>query len=157
MIRVDTSGVRGALRYLKDDATAELEKAVALAGEVAQAGARASTRWKDRTGKTRRTVVGGSLGLKGFVAAGKIGLFLDRGTKPHVIAARYWVPKTGGRKGARLLTFQVGGRWVSKRWVRHPGTKPTRFLSDAAHWAAGQLAREVPRIFARSARAAGLR
>lgn len=45
-----------------------------------------------------------------------------KGTRPHVIVA-----KAGG-----VLVFEVGGKKVFTRRVRHPGTKPNRFLTDAA-------------------------
>jgi hypothetical protein len=48
------------------------------------------------------------------------------GTKPHII-----VPK-----GAHTLRFMSKGVMVRTRLVRHPGTKPNRFLSD-------QLARNI--------------
>lgn len=46
---------------------------------------------------------------------------VEFGTSPHVI-----VPKTG-----RVLVFQVGGRTVYARKVRHPGTKPEPYMRPA--------------------------
>lgn len=44
------------------------------------------------------------------------------GTRPHEIRP----------KKAKVLVFNVGGRTVFTQKVRHPGTKPNRFLLDAA-------------------------
>ncbi len=43
---------------------------------------------------------------------------IDKGSRPHIIAARR----------AQALRFEVGGRILFRKWVRHPGTKPTHFL-----------------------------
>lgn len=48
------------------------------------------------------------------------------GSKPHIITP----------KGPDVLRFMSKGRIVHTRLVRHPGTKPNRFLSD-------QLARNI--------------
>lgn len=47
---------------------------------------------------------------------------IDKGSKPHLIVAR----------NAPYLVFQVNGHWVRKKSVWHPGTKPYRFLENAA-------------------------
>jgi len=49
-----------------------------------------------------------------------ISLIHHEGTKPHLI-----VPHQ-----ARILRFSVGARSIQTRMVRHPGTKPNRYLSD---------------------------
>lgn len=46
---------------------------------------------------------------------------VEKGTKPHVIRA----------KNKPLLKFQVGGQWVSKKSVNHPGTKAQPFMEPA--------------------------
>lgn len=50
----------------------------------------------------------------------KVAYMHHEGTRPHMI-----VPKQ-----AQLLRFSVGNRIVMTRQVRHPGTKPNRYLSD---------------------------
>jgi hypothetical protein len=50
----------------------------------------------------------------------KYAAILEKGSRPHIIRPK----KPGG-----VLRFNVGGQWVSARQVRHPGTKPYRFLS----------------------------
>jgi hypothetical protein len=47
------------------------------------------------------------------------------GARPHIIRARR----------AKMLRFVVGGRVVFRKFVRHPGNKPTQFLFRATHWA----------------------
>lgn len=42
------------------------------------------------------------------------------GTRPHIIRPR----------NAKVLRFKVGGKVVYASLVRHPGTKPNRFLTD---------------------------
>lgn len=44
---------------------------------------------------------------------------LEKGSRPHVIRAR--------RKS--VLKFKIGGQWISKKSVRHPGTPAYHFLS----------------------------
>ncbi len=48
-------------------------------------------------------------------------IFIEAGTRPHVIKAR---------RGP-LLHFKIGGRWISTRQVNHPGTKARWFMRDA--------------------------
>lgn len=55
----------------------------------------------------------------------KYALAVHEGTKPHIIRAR---------KG-KALKFDVGGRTVYATSVRHPGTRPQPFLSDALRFA----------------------
>lgn len=48
-------------------------------------------------------------------------VFVVFGTRPHRIVARR----------AKALRFEVGGRIVFAKSVRHPGTRPNNFLLDA--------------------------
>jgi hypothetical protein len=50
------------------------------------------------------------------------GRFVNRDTKPHTIKAR----------NAPSLIFNVGGRTIFARAVRHRGTRGTRFVDKAA-------------------------
>lgn len=50
----------------------------------------------------------------------KIALLHHQGSRPHIIAARK----------AKTLRFYSRGRIVYAKVVRHPGTKPNRYLSD---------------------------
>lgn len=85
--------------------------------------------FKHRSGKTRRGVRTRVLKLKSGVKlrvtnVAKTARWLEFGTRPHTITAR--------RK--RFLSFfwaKAGGRVFFKK-VRHPGTKPYRFMQAAA-------------------------
>lgn len=46
---------------------------------------------------------------------------IDQGSPPHIIRAR----------NAKALRFMVGGRWVFRKSVMHPGNRPFRFLKAA--------------------------
>lgn len=47
-------------------------------------------------------------------------LFVHEGTKAHIITP----------KKAKVLAFKIGGNLVFSMEVKHPGTKPIRFLTD---------------------------
>lgn len=66
-----------------------------------------------------RTAPGGFLGT--VEATDPKSLMHHQGTDPHVI-----VPKK-----AKTLRFHSRGRIVYAKIVRHPGTKPNRFLTDS--------------------------
>lgn len=90
--------------------------------------ARATTKFKDRTGELRKSidrVPNGEWGWK-LRATAKHAVFVERGTKPHRIEAR----------NARALRFVQHGAIRFRRSVMHPGTKPTHFLDEAATVAA---------------------
>lgn len=56
------------------------------------------------------------------------------GTRPHMIrprAGRSGRPKRGGGTKPTYLRFEIGGRVVYAREVRHPGTDPRPFLDRA--------------------------
>lgn len=49
-------------------------------------------------------------------------IYVDQGTKPHVI-----LPKT-----KKILAWRgEDGKWIYAKRVNHPGTKPTHFFTDA--------------------------
>lgn len=49
-------------------------------------------------------------------------LYVDQGTKPHVILPRF----------KKFLAWRdPSGKWVYAKRVNHPGTKPTHFFTDA--------------------------
>lgn len=52
-------------------------------------------------------------------------LMHHEGTRPHVIVPR----------DQQLLRFSKNGRMVYSRQVRHPGTKPNKYLSDQLKFA----------------------
>jgi hypothetical protein len=52
-------------------------------------------------------------------------LFVLKGTRRHDIRkGKVW-------RGRKVLRFQMGGRTVFARWVKHPGNKPNNFLARA--------------------------
>ena len=89
--------------------------------EAAVASAKATRLFTDRSGATRASIATRSFGgLRGQVRAGGAATFLERGTGAHSIVAK-----------GRTLRFQVGGQTLYRRMVRHPGTKPRPFMTEA--------------------------
>ncbi len=95
----------------------ELEKAATTA--------KTTTLFKDKTGALRASigskVEGDSLFEGGIVgtlyADAQHASFIEDGTSAHTISARNGTMK-----------FQIGGRWVRVRSVKHPGIKARKFL-----------------------------
>lgn len=54
---------------------------------------------------------------------------IEEGSKPHIIRARK----------AKFLRFIVGGHYVYRRFVRHPGTKPYWFLRSAVEHTGNEI------------------
>lgn len=64
----------------------------------------------------------GSGNVTGTVLANnKIALMHHNGTQPHIIMARK----------AQTLRFKSRGKIVYRKVVRHPGTRPNRYLTDS--------------------------
>jgi len=91
---------------------------------------RANTFAKAQVGKDTRElyrsisyrITAGSGNVLGVVSANnKIALMHHNGTRPHIIAARR----------AQTLRFKSRGKIVYAKVVRHPGTRPNRFLTDS--------------------------
>lgn len=81
-----------------------------------------------RTGNLGRTIGEGQIRtvgprtVEGSVHANAgYALYVHEGSRPHVIRPR----------NAQALRFEVGGRTVFARLVRHPGTKARPFLRNA--------------------------
>lgn len=69
-----------------------------------------------------RVNVGSRGGVTGTVVAdNKIALLHHEGSVPHIIAARK----------AKSLRFKSRGKIVYAKVVRHPGTRPNRYLTDS--------------------------
>lgn len=69
-----------------------------------------------------RVGVGSRGGVTGTVVAdNKIALLHHNGAAPHIIAARK----------AKALRFKSRGKIVYAKVVRHPGTRPNRYLTDS--------------------------
>lgn len=93
--------------------------AVAAGVEAAEKAAKGTVLWKDRTTNTRGTIHGDA--AAGFVTAGGASKFLENGTRAHII------------RGNPTLRFVVAGTVIYRHMVRHPGTKATHFMAEAAH------------------------
>jgi hypothetical protein len=90
------------------------------ATDTAQKSSRSSPR---RTGKLAGSFrVKSATQRRATVVAIFYGRFVNRDTKPHTIKAR----------NAPSLIFNVGGRTIFARAVRHRGTRGTRFVDKAA-------------------------
>lgn len=78
------------------------------------------------------SVAGGGGLIRGVLrVTGRHARYVDEGTRPHEILPRR----------AKVLAFGVGGRTVFARRVRHPGTRPVRFMARGADQArSGQQA-----------------
>ena len=93
--------------------------------------------YKDRTalltsmtkGWVEISVPGGAIGEIG--AYTYYASYVNDGTRPHEI----W--------GNPLLTFKIGGRWVSTPMVNHHGTQPDGFMSRAYFKAEAVMIREI--------------
>lgn len=127
---VDTSKTRRALRSLLGGFHQAALYAVDQGARAAEANAKRTTLFKDDTGELRSSIrrVGAPKFYSGraearVAATARHAVFVEHGTRPHIIAARR----------APYLRFQVNGSWVSKKMVRHPGTKPTAFMAIAGH------------------------
>lgn len=120
--RASTEAARASLNLLH----AGILQAQALAIRAAIAAtveeAKATTLWKDRSGDTRRSIHGEVFRTSGTVTAGGASRWLEDGTVPHLIVAR----------NAKALCFVTNGGVVFRKWVHHPGTKPTHFMERAA-------------------------
>ncbi len=131
-VRVIATGVRAALRQLEARVSAAARQALGQAAAYAAERARATTTFKDRTGKTRRDINRGARGpFSLFVRAGGASLFLEDGTSAHVIRPRR----------ARALRFVMAGTTMFRASVHHPGTKATHFVRDARNDAEQKLSR----------------
>jgi hypothetical protein len=103
-----------------------------------------------RTGLTAASVTSdvfstptGPLGVVG--SASPIALFIEEGTKPHEIRARY----------AKALAFPigVGGPMVFAKAVHHPGTKAQHIFANTLARNEGNIVREFESAAARIAEA----
>lgn len=94
-----------------------------------------------KTGTTGRTIRPGRTGPReAFVVAGGAALFLEKGTRPHVIvprngqALRFPAKGTPVTLAGRVRSSHAGrpGAYVFATKVNHPGTKPQPFLLPGA-------------------------
>lgn len=110
----------------------QIKRAVGEAALHIEGRAKSHHPWKTRTGRLISSIAASikNRGFTGIVAARtNYAAGLELGTKPHTISARR----------APMLRFQVGGKWVSKKSVSHPGTRAYPFMKPA-------LEHETPRF-----------
>ena len=64
-------------------------------------------------------------------------IYIEYGTRPHIIRP----------VRARALRFEVDGEVVFTRLIRHPGTKPQRFIRETAEELQNQISRFASEVF----------
>lgn len=111
------------------------------AGDFAAQHARQHAKFRDRTGRLRdstkhRVRMGRYRSRVRLRWRRRYALFVEAGTRPHVIRA----------KRKKYLRFVSRGRLVFAKQVNHPGTRPYKFGWKAAHAAHRVLG---PRLRAR--------
>lgn len=122
----------------------EVMKALDRTVQLATTYAKTSTLYKSRTHNLRRSITFGTqLGTSSahgvMRASAPYALWVEEGTRPHMIAAR--------RKQA--LRFVQNGAVRFARIVRHPGTKATHFMAKAQERATPLLDRLMGEAVAR--------
>lgn len=135
----------GRLTGLRAAVSRAIQAALRAAGAVAIAHVKARAPFLARSGAhsarfTTQAAVGripGGWRLR-LTAPARHATYLEFGTRPHMIYPRR----------ADFLRFEVGGRVVYARKVRHPGTKATRYLSRARDAAAAALGPDLGRRLA---------
>lgn len=118
---IDTREARDALVTLKGGVRNAMSLAMHAAVEAATHSAKSTTLYKDRTGDTRKSLVGESFALSGTVTGRNATIFLENGTRPHIIEAR----------NAKMLRFVINGAVFFRRRVFHPGTEARPFMTIA--------------------------
>lgn len=123
MIEVDAERTLAGLANLEAGIMQAIGLTMRSAIEATEQSAKSTTRFKDKSGETRRSIRGQYRGVAqgGFVQAGGASKFLENGTRPHAIMAR----------GGGLLRFVVNGETIYRRMVRHPGTAERPFMHEA--------------------------
>ena len=139
---------------------------VTTAAKEGLAYARARRRYKDRTGILTRTAYaardsGGTGDANAVISwPAKYAAIVDGGSRAHAIfpkaSAGFQGPVRAGQGRRRrgessgLLVFQIGGRTVFAKSVRHPGTSGYGFAGDAYIKAEAVLTRECEMIVQRA-------
>lgn len=118
-----------------------LSIAVRMAAEDASNEAKRNHLYKDRSSVLTNSI--GPDGPRGSFKAGNLhaivsagagyALFVERGTKPHVIKPRH----------RKALRWPGPAGFVFSKGVKHPGTKPYRFLENAIRATIPKLTNEL--------------
>lgn len=155
MVVVSADELRSYLKRVESGIRAAARQALGQAAAYAAEHARRTTKFKDGTGKLRKSINRGAKGEWAlFVqASAKHALWVEEDTKAHEIRPKLSAGVSGpvrpsqsrrSRGAARqFLRFVVGGRTVFARSVRHPGTTGTHFMRDARDAAEAHLFRFV--------------
>lgn len=127
IVKIDFSHFVRWLRRAGEEAEANARQVLGQGVALALAHARATTKFKDRSGDLRRSIVRGQKSTwHHFIKAGgrtaPHAHFVEYGTKPHPIEVRR----------RRALRFVQHGEIRFRRRVQHPGTKATHFMDEAA-------------------------
>ncbi len=142
-----------AVRRVERELEASLPLAFAAVGDLVVNHARRTTRFRDRTGRLRRSILRGPVSgsfiagtLRVEVMAGGAGgvsyaQHVHDGTRAHVI-------RPSRREALRFVG--EGGRFRFARLVRHPGTAPRPFMDDALD----ATSEQASRFFSSAARTA---
>lgn len=120
-MQVHGQAAREGLTLLSVAIQSAAHTALRMAIEVAEADAKRTTLWKDRTNKTRDSIKATIGPERGKVTARGASHFLEYGTRAHEIAARR----------VQFLRFMVNGQTVFRRRVHHPGTSKRPFMHEA--------------------------
>lgn len=112
---VDGSKARASLLRLKEAVRAAIGQTLRLAVDEAYESAKGTDLFKDQTGGTRRSIKKRLRGLSGMVSAAGAAVLLERGTRAHT----------------HTLRFLVGGEVLYRKMVKHPGTAPRPFMTEA--------------------------
>lgn len=117
----DNAAIRYVLRGQGGPVWNDIEKRTRRAHNLARIQVGKDTRQLYRS-ISYRVSLGSRGGVTGTVVAdNKIALLHHEGSVPHIIAARK----------AKSLRFKSRGKIVYAKVVRHPGTRPNRYLTDS--------------------------
>jgi hypothetical protein len=128
-ITLDVSPLGHALRALDDNLDDAMAEALRESGVMVASEARTHHEFTDRTGALTRSIhsepvegtfLGNDLSVQ-VVADTPYAKFVEEGTRAHPIEARR----------AKVLRYHQNGRLMFRKRVRHPGTRPYRYLQGA--------------------------
>lgn len=126
MITFDAGDLVRELAHRADELAPAVRRALVRTTAAAQRFAALTQAFRNQTGRLRQSIGRGERSrFDHFIRAGgpsaRYALFVEEGTRPHVIRARR----------AKALRFYQGGELRFARSVNHPGTKPAHFMKDA--------------------------
>jgi hypothetical protein len=145
-IRIDAAAFRESIMRASRELQAGARQALGQSAQMAVEAARSTPLFKDgkSTPHLRETISRVRSGPWAWAikASAKHALFVEKGTKPHRIEARR----------RKTLRFVQHGEVRFRRWVWHPGTKPTYFMQISADLAGDSLVEMLERAADRAFR-----